>query len=383
MAGTGTWTLIGGAIRKGGWALGMAGGLLLAQGTPYAAPTRLADGWTSEDPATAGFDAARLRALLGRMMDGTVNLHGVVVARHGRLVAERYRTGRDRVVNHLFSHTVAYGPEKRHDARSVGKSVIGLLTGIALADGRIPSLEAPVLDFYPEFPELATPERRAIRLKHLLGMSSGWDWHEGGAGPDDEHRLMWAWTPVHHPLSRAIAAAPGTTFTYNSGGALLMADILSRTTGMPWTEYARTRLFAPLGITDVEWVGDFFGRPMAYTGLRMRPRDLAKLGQLVLNRGQWQGRQIVSAAWIEASLTPRLRTGFDDTGYGYFWWTGKADWHGRSLAWAAAFGNGGQRIFVLPELELCVVVTAGAYGDLRVARQVDDWFRQIVGTVDR
>lgn len=363
--------------------LGLAGSLVLGQGVPFATPARLGDGWQVEDPGAAGFDAVRLRAILGWMMDGSRNFHGVVVVRHGRLVAEAYRTGRDRIVNHLFAHTVPFGPAIRHDVRSVGKSVIGLLVGIALGDGRIPSIETPVLAFYPEFPELATPERRAIRLKHLLGMSSGWAWHEGGAGTDDEHRLMWAWTPVYHPLSRAVTAAPGTTFTYNSGGALLAADILSRTTGMPWTEYARTRLFEPLGITDVEWIRDFLGRPMAYTGLRMRPRDMAKLGQLVLDHGRWQGRQIVPAAWIDASLEPRLPTGFDDTGYGYFWWTGRADWHGRSLAWGAAFGNGAERIFVLPELDLCVAVTAGAYGDLATARLVDAMFREIVAAVDR
>lgn len=381
MAGAGTWRF----LRRSGLGiclcLGIVGTPVAAQGRPSTTPSILDDGWQRADPSASGFDAARLEEILGRMMDGTLNVHGVVVVRHGKLVAEAYRAGRDRIVNHLFAHTVAFGPGVRHDARSVGKSVIGLLTGIALAEGRIPSVEGPVLDYYPEFPELATPERRAIQLQHLLGMSSGLAWHERGAGPDDEHRLMWKWTPVYHPLSRPLAAAPGTTFTYNSGGALLMADILSRATGMPWTDYARTRLFEPLGITDVAWIGDFLGRPMAYTGLRMRPRDMAKLGQLVLNRGKWQGRQIVPAVWIEDSLRPRLQTGFDGTGYGLFWWTGKADWHGRDLAWAAAFGNGGQRIFVVPELDLCMVVTAGAYGDAAAAKQVNGWFRQILGTV--
>ncbi|GLH68850.1 serine hydrolase [Geothrix rubra] len=380
---TGGWGRIRIAGRRLGWLLGALPLFAQAQGAPRARPALLEDGWQREDPAAAGFDEARLRGIVAEMMNGRTNFHGVVVERHGRLVAEAYRQGRDRTVNSLFSHLRSFGPEVRHDARSVGKSVIGLLVGIALAQGRLKRVDTPVLDFYPEFPELASPERRAITLEHLLGMSSGLAWHEGGEGPDDEHKLMWKWTPVYHPLSRPIAAVPGSVFNYNSGGALLAADILTRATGRPWTEYARTELFEPLGITDVEWVGDFLGRPMAYTGLRMRPRDMAKLGRLVLDHGRWQGRQIVPSAWIDASLKPRLRTGFDDTGYGYFWWTGAAAWHGRNLPWAAAFGNGGQRIFVLPELDLCVVITAGAYGELPVARQANVIFREIVTSVER
>jgi CubicO group peptidase (beta-lactamase class C family) len=341
------------------------------------------EGWQQVAPATAGFDEARLNGVLAGMLDGRVNLHGVLVERHGKLVAEQYRRGQDRTVNGLFSHTRDFGPAVRHDTRSVGKSVIGLLVGMAQAEGKLKGLATPMLDFYPEYPKLATPQRRAITLEHLLNMSSGMQWQEGGSGPDDEHKLMWKLTPVYHPLSRPLPLAPGQAFTYNSGGALLLADILTRATGRPWWEYARRALFEPLGITDVEWVGDFLGRPMAYTGLRLRPRDMAKLGRLVLNHGQWQGQQIVPAAWIDASLKPRIATGFDDLHYGYFWWTGKAAWQGRDLSWAAAFGNGAQRIFVVPDLDLCVVVTAGAYGEPAVARQVNAFFRDIVATVQR
>jgi len=358
-------------------------GVLPLCGQPPApsVPALLDDGWEREDPAVAGFDAPKLGAALAGMMNGEVNLHGIVVERYGKLVAERYRRGRDRTVNNLFSHDRDFGPTVRHDVRSVGKSVIGLLAGIAQQQGKLGSVTTPVLDFYPEHADLATHERRAITLEHLLTMSSGLRWHEGGAGPDDEHHLMWAWSPASYVLSRPIAAAPGTTFAYNSGGNLLLADIVGKVTGVPWQDYARTALFAPLGITDWEWKGDFLGRPMAYTGLRMRPRDMAKLGRLVLNRGQWRGRQIVPAAWIDESLKPRLATGFDDTRYGYFFWTGTVTWQGRTRPWAAAFGNGSQRIFVVPDLDMTVVITAGAYGDIKTARRVDGFFREIVGAV--
>ncbi len=348
---------------------------------PFAVPAIIGDGWQAAEPGASGFDAARLHAVLATMMKGEANLHSVIVERHGRLVAELYGKGKDKGVYSLFTHSAAFGPTARHDTRSVGKSVVSLLLGVAQQQGRIKGLATPVLDFYPEYKELATPERKAITLEHLLTMSSGFQWNEGGEGPDDEHRLYWKWSPYFYVLSRPISDPPGSRFNYNSGGTALLADILGRTTKMPFKEFARNALFEPMGIRDWEWVSDIHGRPMAFTGLRMRPRDMAKLGRLVLDKGQWQGRQLVPSEWIAASLQPRITTNFDGIQYGYFWWTGTVAWQGQEHRWAAAFGNGAQRIFVVPDLDLCVVVTAGAYGDIRVARQVNAWFKEIVATV--
>jgi CubicO group peptidase (beta-lactamase class C family) len=345
-------------------------------------PSLIGDGWERVDPSSAGFDTARLQALLPKAMSEPINLHSVIVERHGRLVAELYRPGKDKGVYSLFARTKPFGPATLHDTRSVGKSVVDLLLGIAAGQGKFGDLSKPVLDFYPEYRDLQTPSRRAITLEHLLTMSGGFEWQEGGPGRDDEHRLYWKWTPSYFVLSRPIAAPPGTRFTYNSGGDLVLADILARATCTPLKDYARTQLFGPLGITDWEWTGDLHGRPMAFTGLRLRPRDMAKLGRLVLDHGRWRGRQIVPAAWIGASLQPRLETGFDGTRYGYQWWTGTVRWQGQDLPWAAAFGNGAQRIFVVPDLDMCVVTTAGAYGSLEVAKRVDALLQEIVATVE-
>ncbi|HJU83771.1 MAG TPA: serine hydrolase [Holophagaceae bacterium] len=349
---------------------------LLGQ-APLGLPARLDDGWAVGDAAEAGFDAPGLQALLAQVRDGGLNLHGLLVERHGRLVAELYRRGRDRSVFSLFPRTRAFGPRDLHDTRSVGKSVIGLLVGLEVQAGRIPGVEAPVA------PLLGCPRPAAegVTVAQLLGMSSGLRWQEGGPGRDDEHRLMWAWDPVRYALDRPRATAPGTAFTYDSGGTAALAALVARCEGRPWTEVARTAIFEPLGIRGAVWITDLFGRPMAYTGLRMRPRDMAKLGRLVLNRGRWGDRQLVPSAWIDACLTPRLATGFEDTRYGYQWWTGTVAWRGRALPWAAAFGNGGQRIYVVPELDLCVVTTAGAYGDLASARRIQALFRALVATV--
>lgn len=344
-------------------------------------PLSLHDGWESVEAGAAGFDAPQLQRVLAQMLNGDLNLHGVLIERKGRLVAECYRQGKDRRVNSLFSHTRTFGPEVLHDARSVGKSVIGLLVGIAIERGKVKGVHMPLLEGFPEDAFLATPDRRAITLEHLLTMSSGMDWQEGGEGRDDEHRMMWAWSPSGYVLRRPLRSAPGIVFTYNSGGTAVLGELLSRTTGMRWTDFARTALFEPLGITHWEWVGDLWGRPMAYTGLRLRPRDMAKLGRLVLNRGRWQGQQIVPEAWIDASLQPRLETGFEGTRYGYHWWTGECVAQGRTHAWAAAFGNGGQRIYVVPDLDMTLVITAGEYDHRAAAKRIQSFFRAIVSTV--
>ena len=145
-----------------------------------------------------------------------------------------------------------------------------------------------------------------------------------------------------------------------------------------------------MGIKDWEWVTDLHGRALAFTGLRLRPRDLLKLGQLVLDKGQWQGRQLVPAQWIEESTQMHISTGFkspilpDETiGYGYQWWTGHVLWHGQRLAWSAGFGNGGQRLFVLPDLNLTMAIAAGGYNSGSIDPQVLRLFASAVASVQR
>jgi CubicO group peptidase (beta-lactamase class C family) len=161
----------------------------------------------------------------------------------------------------------------------------------------------------------------------------------------------------------------------------VLADVLLRITHAALKELVRKSLFEPLGIPDWEWISNLHGRPMAFAGLRMRPRDMAKPGRLVLDHGKWRGRQVVPAEWIDASLQPRLDTGIADFSYGYLWWLGPVDWPGRKLRWAAAFGNGGQRIFLVPELDLTVVTTAGAYGDPQTAHRMLTFLKDVRSTV--
>ena len=368
---------------------------LPAAAAPCYVPMQQGDGWQSASPDASGFNEGALCDTLNAIAQGKDNIHSIVIERHGKLVAELYRSGKDKSIRRalgtwpLIAPTVSFGPDTLHDTRSIGKSVIDLLVGIKKQQGKIPSLQTPVLDYYPEYKDLRTPALQAIHLDHLLTMSGGWKWDEG-AQPNNELRLFFKADPVRYVLERPIVSPPGVVWNYNGGGTVILSDIVTRVSGKPWLEVARSELFAPLGITQWEWVTDLRDRPAAFSGLRMRPRDMAKLGRLMLNHGQWNGRQIVAADWIDASLTPRLSVGFrspgnqpDELQYGYQWWTGTAAWQGRRIAWQAAFGNGGQRIFIVPELDMTVITTAGDYGSDAMGARVNGLLHSVVATVAR
>lgn len=349
---------------------------LAAPATACHAPHADAD-WAVSAPAAAGFDAAALCQAIDLAAQSTSNVHAVLVERHAKLVSELYRTGPDLPISfmyglwHPFAANTAFDAHTLHDVRSVTKSIVGLLYGIALQQGKAPALDAPILSLYPALHDISNPSREAIQVRHLLTMSSGLAWHEWrhGALSSDETRLYWKAEPVRFLFDRDQDHPPGSTFNYNGGGTSALADILAQQSGAPLTEFAKRQLFEPLGIRDWVWVSNMHDRPLAFSGLRMRPRDMLKIGRLVNNQGMWHGQQVVPAAWIAESTRPHIDTHTDllalnnePVGYGYQWWTGRVHWKGQALNWASAMGNGGQRIFVVPQLDLTIVLTAGDYG---------------------
>jgi CubicO group peptidase (beta-lactamase class C family) len=344
-------------------------------------PADMRDGWQIAAPADEGIDAQALRARIEALLDAPLNVHSVLVERHGRLIAEYYQGGGDRSVYALFNVRRSLGPGDRHDVRSIGKSVTGLLYGIALEQGKVPAPSTPVFDAYPQLVEIADSSKRAITVESLLNMTNGLQWQEGGIGPNDELRLFWKTDIARYVLGHSLETAPDTAFNYNGGGTAILADLISRGSGQSLDAFARSQLFEPLGISDWEWVRDLHGRPMAFNGLRLRPRDLLKIGRLVLNKGRWQDRQIVPESWIAASMKDSFATGVRDYRYGYQWWAGTAQWRGRKVAWHAGFGNGGQRLYIVPDLDLVIVTTAGAYDETPTAIRVNDLVQDIIGCV--
>jgi CubicO group peptidase (beta-lactamase class C family) len=328
----------------------------------------LADEWQSVAPVAAGF-APNVGDLLDDAVErGDVsNLHAVVVARHGKLVLERYYEGPDERWGQSLG-TVTFGPDVKHDLRSVSKSIVGLLYGIALDEGRAPALDLPLVDRFPAYDDLRKdPRRRRMTVAHALSMTLGTEWDESLPYSDprnSEIEMELAADRYRFVLDRPIVAEPGSRWVYNGGATAVLGHLIAEGTGTPLLDFAREKLFRPLGIVDAEWVLGSNGEPAAASGLRMRPRDLARIGQLVLNQGSWAGRQVVPRSWLKDSFETRVPAE-DGLEYGYHWWLGRGRADGRR--WIAGFGNGGQRLVVVPDLDLVVAVLAGNYN------QPDAW----------
>jgi len=339
--------------------------------TPMFSPESMqpAHEWQSIPPEEAGLAPDLAERLDRAVQDGRLpNLHAVVVARAGTLVLERYLDGPDERWGERLG-TVAFGPEVKHDLRSISKSIVGLLYGIALAEGRVPALEEPLVDHFP-YPDLAAdPARRRMTVAHALSMTLGTEWDESLPYTDprnSEIAMEMAPDRYRFVLERPLVAEPGSRWVYNGGTTALLAHLIAEGTGTPLHDYAREKLFAPLGISDTEWVRGSNGEPAAASGLRMRPRDLARIGQLVLDGGRWGERQVVPAEWLGVSFEPRAPS-VEELAYGYQWWLWPRERRADGRRWMAAFGNGGQRLTIMPHLGLVVVVMAGKYN------QPDAW----------
>lgn len=322
------------------------------------------DGWP-----TATLEEAGLAPDLGERLDAAVrggrlaNLHAVLVARGGRLALERYFEGEDETWGRPLGRR-RFGPDELHDLRSVTKSVVGLLYGIALAGRLVPPPEAALLDALPEYADLAAdPVRRRMTVRHALTMTLGTQWDEGLSYADprnSEHAMELAPDRWRYALERPMAAEPGERWAYNGGATALLGRLIERGSGETLRGFAERRLLAPLGIDAVEWVQGRDGAHVAASGLRLQPRDALRIGQLAIDGGDWHGRSIVPAGWLRQSFSRQADAG--ELGYGYQWWLGPAAADGRP-GWIAGFGNGGQRLFLGPRLGLVVMVAAGRYND--------------------
>lgn len=328
--------------------------------------------WQRVAPAAAGFDGD-LDARVDKLVtDKRIwGLHGIVITRGADLVYERYFTGADEAWGRQLG-TVQFGPAVLHDLRSVSKSVVALLYGIALEQGEVPAPEAPLVAQFPEYADLL-PGREAITVGHALMMTMGLAWDESSMPYTDpansEIAMEEAPDRYRYVLGRPVHEAPGRHWVYCGGATAVLAHLLARGTGQALPAFAQSHLFEPLGIETAEWSKGADGVPSAASGLRLTPRSMAVLGQLLLARGAWNGRQVVPRAWIEAAVAPRVAAD-EARSFGYHWYSGHFPIPPRADAafrqpkmepWWGAFGNGGQRIFVFPTLALTIATTSGNY----------------------
>jgi CubicO group peptidase (beta-lactamase class C family) len=338
---------------------------VLAKDVPCGSEPLRTDDWETARPEEVGLDAAVLCTIATKLhAPDRPNLHAVIVIRHGKLVYETYAAGKDERWGADLG-IVKFDATMQHDTRSISKSVVSLLFGIAVDRNLLAGTDIPVLSFFPEYPDLRTREKDRILLRHLLTMTAGFTWNEKTPWSDPlntERRMYRSLDPYRYVLERDLAYEPDERWEYNSGTTTLLGAVLKKVTGKSLSDFSKQALFEPLHIQNFEWVLMLNGDAASAAGLRLRPRDMAKIGQLVLNRGEWRGRRIVSKDWLSRSTEARFKT-WGPMRYGYHWWAGTSTIGATSFDWTAAMGLGGQRIFIVRSVDLVVVTTGGLYAD--------------------
>jgi CubicO group peptidase (beta-lactamase class C family) len=327
--------------------------------------------WRTSRPKKQGLDGkilSRLVRRIGKREDW--RLHSLQIVRNGYLVVDKYFNG--------------WSPDRVHTLQSDTKSITSLLVGIAIDRGEIGSVDDRVLDYFPEYRHVRNLDERkeAIRLRDLLTMRTGLDWSEADYEKSplkllNDSREDWLKFVLDWPMREQ----PGTRFEYNSGGVILLGGAVRNAAGMPLDRFAREHLFEPIGIRHVLWVYGPDGVPHTGGGLSLRPRDMARIGYLVLRDGRWRDRQVVSEAWLQESLarsvSPPWGFGGRPTDYGYLWWLLPNE--GEYVITAS--GARSQWIFVVPKHDLVVVVTGDAPDYRGFAAPVDFLYEEILRSV--
>lgn len=334
-----------------------------APGSPsyhYRVPEATDDGWLTGSRDEENIAAGPIDQLFEQINDGTYrNIHSVLLVRNGRLVVEEYFAGTHPVLPETLEQELdwkgkaqSFDRDTLHTIQSLTKSVASILVGIAVDQKLIEGDDASISTFFPGF-----GDRDGMRLRHFLSMTAGLEWDEWVPLTDprnDVERMNKSNDPVSMLLERPSVAPPGSRFAYNSAVSVALGEIVRKASGMSVDQFAQKNLFHPMGIRTHAWKGRF-PNGVVHTGggLYLRPRDLAKIGCMMLNNGRWGGRQIVSAAWVRETLRQQA----PDQPYGYQWWIRQFKDGERTLHCSWAGGYGGQYIFIFPDLDLVVVST--------------------------
>ncbi len=297
--------------------------------------------WPRSTPEEQGLSSEVLANMLEKIDREDMPIHSILVIRHGVLVLEAY-------VHPFNSQT-------RHGVYSVTKSVTSALTGIAMNNGLLGEVGSPVASYFPEV-MIDDPVKSEITIENLLSMNSGVEWTEPlHSGLSDLWWILEADDPVQYFFTPAVIKKPGSTFNYNSGGTHVLSVMIQNASGMKAAKFAEEHLFSALGIYDYYWNRDLSGHSVGGTGLELLPVDMAKIGQLYLNKGTWQGEQVIPARWVEASACAHSYPS-EIIGYGYQWWIRpQGDYY--------ALGWGGQQIRVFPDQDMVLVITSGSSGN--------------------
>lgn len=296
----------------------------------------LALAWAPAPPAQPRFEAAAAAAA------SLPRLHSFLVSERGELVLERYFNGRraSRLAN----------------VKSVSKSILSALVGIAVDQGHLPGVRTSIQPYFAEWLRGdADAVKREISIEDLLTMRSGLESTSG--------RNYGAWVTSRHwvrfVLSRPLETPPGEEMEYSTGNSHLLSAILTSATGKSTWQYAQEVLARPLGFSLARWPQDPQGIYFGGNDMLLTPRQMVTFGELYLHRGFAGGRQIVPPRWVDESFVPRGRSDYNDQLYGYGWWMREFAGEQAFFAW----GYGGQYIFIVPRLQLVVVTTSATTTD--------------------
>jgi len=310
--------------------------------------------------------------LLNKIKKKYKNIHGIILGDNDNILLEKYFEGSDYVtceskyikfdINSFDSSKhVKFNRNSLHDIRSVTKSIISLLIGISIDKGFIESIDNKIKKYFPDHKSLFnTKFKKQINIKSLLTMTSGLAWEQSGdnmKNKDDELEMMKSKDTLKYILSKNCIISPNKKFNYNSGNAVLLGRIIEIASDINLDKFLNKYLFKPLGINHYQWYCGKDNIYWSHAGLRMRPIDMTKIGQLLLNDGMYKTNGIIEKEWIDKLQKPSQL----NEEYSLLWELINFRIKGKIFKSYYAAGNGGQRIFIIPEKNLVVVFTAGNY----------------------
>lgn len=340
----------------------------------YQVPPQTDDGWITSDLSEVGmYYSPLVRMMREYFGSDTHDVHSILIIKDGKLVFEEYFPGYDYGPGNpgWQGDYLDFNRDTLHCLHSATKSFTSAMLGIAMDKGFLTDENEKAFSYFPEYNYLWNPQKDKITLKYFLMMSSGLEWNEGDLPLTNEQndllQLIRSADPIGYILGKPVVNEPGTTYYYSGGDTNVVGEVVQNTTGLNVDHFSREHLTSHLGITNFSWLYFPYNNNVVYCSgdIYMRPRDMAKFGQLFLDGGIWDGKQIISEEWIARSTTQHVtfENEWNADGYGYQWWiydylvsTTQEYVHSYS-----ARGWGGQNIIVIPGLNTVIVFTGGNY----------------------
>ncbi|MFC2082470.1 serine hydrolase domain-containing protein [Candidatus Bipolaricaulota bacterium] len=340
------------------------------EGYSYTPPVSIIGDWATGTLTDVGIAQQPIEDAIQGILDGDYErVHSVIIVKDGLLVLEEYFRGFTYVSPTRWAVSeVLFGRNRIHNLASLTKSITSVLVGAAIYQGFIRGVDEAIFSFFSELEDLITPEKDAITIEHLLTLTPGWQWFENTQMVEENcmYQFNIADSPLRYLVGLPMEALPGEQWTYNGGAVSLLGKLIEAASGMPIDVFANRHLFGPLGILLYRWPRMQYDFIATHGDLKLLPRDVAKIGQLMLNDGVWEGERLLPEGWVNASITSAHQflpgEGFYYyTDYGYLWWLMDVEIGGQSYPSYTGAGWGGQRLIVIPDFNTIVMFNGGNY----------------------